>query len=138
MNDRQEKREPSGEVDLLAREVIGACIEVHKELGPGLPEACYQNALAVEFTLRDLAWEQEVPVKVFYKGHHVGEARLDFLVDKVLVVELKSVEELSGKHLGQVLTYLKITDLDLGLLVNFNELKVRDGIRRVVRTGCDS
>jgi GxxExxY protein len=124
--------EPDAEVDALARAVIGAAIEVHRRYGPGLDEALYQNALCVEFRLRDIPYVKEVIIKVEYKGEIIGERRLDFIVGGKLVVELKAVEQLLPLHKAQVLTYLKITGLKLGLLINFNVEVLKHGIRRVI------
>jgi GxxExxY protein len=87
----------------LATLVIGAAIEVHKHLGPGLPETVYRNALAHEFELRKIPYGREVPVPVYYKGRLVGEGRIDLLVANVLVVELKVVEVLTDTHRAQVI-----------------------------------
>jgi GxxExxY protein len=125
--------EPDRELDALASAVIGACLEVHKKLGPGLDEGLYERALCVELRLRDIAFVHQVVVPVEYKGEVIGERRLDFIIAGRLIVELKAVEELSPLHKAQLLTYLKITGLKLGLLVNFNSILLKDGIKRVIR-----
>ena len=124
--------EPSKELDELAQSVIGAAIEVHCHLGPGYLEGVYKEALAIELELRGIPFERQVPVSLDYKGHRVGEGRLDFLVGKELLVELKAVEALVPVHKAQVISYLKATGLHLGLLVNFNVSVLKGGIRRVV------
>ena len=124
--------EPSKELDELAQSVIGAAIEVHCHLGPGYLEGVYEEALAIELELRGIPFERQVPVSLDYKGHRVGEGRLDFLVGKELLVELKAVEALVPVHKAQVISYLKATGLHLGLLVNFNVSVLKGGIRRVV------
>ena len=126
------KREPKEELDRLAHAVIGAAIDVHRELGPGYLESVYEEALCVELRLRGLPFVRQPLVEVAYKGHLVGEARLDLLVGGALIVELKAVETLLPIHTAQVVSYLKATGNHLGLLINFNESKLRDGIRRVV------
>ena len=126
--------EPSQEVDKLAHSVIGAAIEVHRNLGPGYLESVYEAALAVEFDLRGISFERQKPIRIQYKGHPIGEARLDFLVGEILIVELKAVESLAGIHTAQVISYLKATRLQLGLLINFNVPVLKEGIKRVVYT----
>ena len=117
----------------VSRRVIGAAIEVHRHLGPGLLESSYSAALARELSLRGLTAEREVPVLVSYKGDAIEDAyRLDFLVERSLVVELKTVEVVLPVHRSQLLTYLRWTGLRLGLHINFNVPLLRDGISRVV------
>jgi GxxExxY protein len=118
----------------IAEAVIGAAIEVHRHLGPGMPESCYRRAMSRELDLRELRHECEVPFPILYKGVEVGMGRLDVLVEKVLVVELKAVEALTAAHKAQVVTYLQLTHLKLGLLINFNVVVLKDGIKRVVNT----
>lgn len=118
----------------LSHSVIGAAIEVHRALGPGLPESAYRNALSHEFTLRGLIHLVEAPVPVIYKGITVGEGRVDILVGGRLVVELKTVEHLADVHRAQVIAYRSALNLELGLLINFNVSLLADGIRRVIRS----
>ena len=124
--------EPDEELDRLAHQVIGAAIEVHRQTGPGLDEASYESALAIEFRLRNIPFQKEVTYVVTYKGEEIGKRRIDFIVGRRLVVELKAVEEIAKVHLAQVRTYLKITGLQLGLLLNFNTAILKDGIKRVI------
>lgn len=113
--------------------VIGAAIEVHKALGPGLLESVYQTCLLKELHIRGMWVESEVPVTVKYKGDVITEAyRVDLLVNNKLVVELKAVDKLTSVHKAQLLTYLRLMNRRLGLLINFNELVVRNGINRVI------
>ena len=121
----------NSETEALASKVIGAAIEVHKELGPGLPEVAYENALAKEFVRRNIPFERQKCVEILYKGEPVGECRLDYFVSGELVVELKAIEALADIHTGQVISYLRITNKRLGLLVNFNVMLLKDGIKRV-------
>jgi len=123
---------PSAQIEKLARQVIGAAIEVHRELGPGFLEATYEEALAFEMRHRAIPFQRQAIVRLFYKEHPVGEGRLDFLVDEVLVVELKSVDTLLPVHMGQVIAYLRATGGHLGLLLNFNAETMQAGIRRVI------
>jgi len=126
------RSEPSQEVDDLARKVIGAAIEVHRALGPGYLESVYEEALAYEIGLYNIPYERQVKVKVAYKGHSVGEGKLDLLVAKILPVELKAVDALAPIHQAQLLSYLKMTGLQLGLLINFNVPLLKQGIKRVI------
>jgi GxxExxY protein len=128
---RGESADPESE--RVATLVIGALIEVHKHLGPGHAEISYRNAVCEELRVRNLSFACEVPVEVVYKGKIVGNGRIDLLVCGVLIVELKSVEQLTTVHKGQLLAYLAATHLRLGLLVNFNVERLKDGIKRVVR-----
>ncbi|MEX2092382.1 MAG: GxxExxY protein [Pirellulales bacterium] len=127
-------REPSQRVDDLARQVIGAAIEVHRILGPGFLESVYEEALAIEFTLRNIPFERQKPILLIYKDNPVGDSRLDFLVGEELVVELKAVEIVHPIHPAKVINYLKMTGLDLGLIINFHVEQLRDGIKRIVVT----
>jgi GxxExxY protein len=116
----------------LTGTVIGAAVEVHRSLGPGLLESAYHDCLKHELDLRRVAYESEVQVPVVYKGCIVGEAyRVDLLVEHKLVVELKSVEKLLNLHKAQLLTYLRLFDRRLGLLINFNTVLLKDGLTRV-------
>ena len=124
--------EPSKELDDLARLVIGAAIEVHRVLGPGYLESVYEEALFYEIELRGILCERQVKISVDYKGHRVGESRLDLLVAKILPVELKVVDVLAPVHQAQILSYLKMTSLQLGLLINFNVPLLKQGIKRVI------
>jgi GxxExxY protein len=118
----------------LAEAVIGAAIEVHRHLGPGLPEVSYRNALCRELELRGISHACEVPLPIFYKDVEVGKGRLDILVEASLIVELKSVDALTPVHRAQVVTYLQLTKLKLGLLINFNVVVLKDGIKRVINS----
>ena len=116
----------------LARIAVDAMIEVHRELGPDLLENSYEHCLAFDLRSRGLDVKQQVNLPVLYKGVQLDVGyRLDLWVNEKLIIEVKSVEELHPVHWAQVLTYLKLTKNKLGLLVNFNEKLVRDGIRRV-------
>lgn len=124
--------EPPPRIDRLAREVIGAAIEVHRNLGPGFLESVYQGALVVELRLRGIPFVQQHPTAVGYKGTKVGDGRVDFYVGNGLVVEIKAVEQLTSLHKAQVISYLKALDRPLGLLINFKVPVLKNGIRRVV------
>ena len=112
--------EPDPELNRITNAVIGAAIEVHRELGPGYPEAMYEKALALEFRARDIAHTEQHPISVIYRNTLIGEGRIDFLVMGQVVVELKSVDRLNPVHTGQMIAYLKATGCKLGLIINFN------------------
>ncbi len=117
----------------ISKEIIGAAIEVHRQLGPGLLESAYEECLAHEFTLRGIQFERQKPLPVVYKGIKLDCGyRLDFLVAQSVVVELKAVEKLMPIHDAQTITYLKLTKCKLGLILNFNVRLMRTGIKRVV------
>jgi GxxExxY protein len=117
--------------DTLTESIIGAAIEVHRVLGCGLLESVYETALCHEFKLRGIAYQQQVPVKVVYKGMVIEGQRLDLLVNDEVVVELKSLAKLPEVARAQTLSYLKATGLKRGLLINFGEYRLVDGIKRI-------
>ena len=128
---RQRAGEP-GRFWGLSERVIGACIEVHRVLGPGLLESAYEQCLAHEFGLRKLGFERQLPVPVLYKGIALEFGyRVDFVVERALVVELKAVEHLLPVHEAQVLTYLKLLNLPTGLVVNFHSDAIKGNVRRI-------
>ena len=117
----------------LATDIICAAIEVHRALGPGMLESTYQQCLAREFDLNGISYSRELPVSLDYKGMQIEQAyRLDFLVNDLVVVELKSVHAIEAVHKAQLLTYLKWSGKRLGLLMNFNVPVLRSGIHRIV------
>jgi GxxExxY protein len=126
--------EPDAELDSLSYAVIGAAIEVHRHLGPGLDEGLYEEAMAVELNLQNIKFTRQVMIPVTCKSKQIGEKRLDFLIDGRLIVELKAIEQLTALHKAQVLTYLNVTRLKLGLLINFNSPVLKDGIKRIIRS----
>ena len=116
-----------------SRIVIGAAIEVHRHLGPGLLESAYEEALAHELRLNKLKVLRQVFVPVQYKGLEINDAfRMDLLVEDLLVAEIKSVDKLSGIHEHQLHTYLRFSGKRVGLLLNFNSPSMRSGVKRVV------
>ena len=118
--------------DALSNQIIGAAIEVHRHLGPGLLESAYQQCLAHELAGRRIPFELEKPVAIAYKGARLDCGFcLDFLVGGLVVVELKAVDRILPIHEAQVLTYLRLTGCRLGLLLNFNEMRMADGIKRL-------
>jgi GxxExxY protein len=120
----------------LSEHVIGACIGVHSYLGPGLLESAYQTCLAHELHLRGLSYIRERPLLIDYKGVRLDAAyRFDFLVEDLLLIEVKSVAGLEPIHTAQMLTYLRLAMIDVGLIVNFNAVPLVRGVRRLVRKG---
>ena len=119
--------------EAAARQCIDAAVPVHKTLGPGLLESAYEHCLAHELTLRGIAVQRQVALPVVYEGEKLDAGyRLDLVVDSSVIVEVKSVEALAPIHDAQVLTYLKLSGLRIGLLINFNVVLLKQGIRRLV------
>lgn len=117
----------------ISSQIIGAAIEVHKLLGPGLLESSYEACLLYELKKQGLEVKSQVMLPILYKGVQPDAGyRLDILVESRLILEIKSVEKLEGIHTAQLLTYLRLTKLKLGLLINFNSVKLIDGVKRVV------
>jgi GxxExxY protein len=117
----------------LSSAIIGAAIEVHRALGPGLLESAYEQCLARELSLREIPFERQRPVPIYYKGTQLDCGyRLDFLVAGMIVVEVKATDALLPIHQAQLLSYLKLGGWKLGLLVNFHVPLLREGIKRVV------
>jgi len=117
----------------ISSEIIGCAIEVHKELGPGLLESVYEVCLAKEFVARGIYFERQLFLPVKYKSNILDlDFRIDFLVKDAIVVEIKTVEKLIPVHEAQLLTYLKLSEKRLGLLINFNECLLKNGIRRML------
>ena len=123
-------------INQLSSKIINAAIRVHKELGPGLLESVYQRCLSIELKGKGLHIESEVPVPISYRGRQVHEEgfRIDILIEDLIVIELKAVEKILNLHKKQLLTYLKLTGKPLGLLINFNEVMLKDGITRIINT----
>lgn len=121
--------------DEISEAVIGACIEIHQQLGPGLLESAYEECLCHELSLRGIPFERQKPLPIVYKAVKLDCGyRLDLVVAGKLIVELKAVEELLPIHEAQLLTYLKLTDLSVGLLVNFHVPVLKHGLKRIVNT----
>ncbi len=119
------------EKDELTERIIGAAIEVHRLLGPGLLESIYEEALCVELGLRGIKCQRQVAIDVVYKGHVIKGQRIDLLVEQQVVVETKSVSKLPEVAMAQALSYLKATSLKRGLLLNFGCSRLVDGIKRI-------
>jgi GxxExxY protein len=121
------------EMNALTEEVIGACIEVHRALGPGLLESAYYKCLCYELELRTIHFQPEIALPVKYKALRLDSAyRIDLLIENCLVIELKAVEKIIPVHKAQLLTYLRLGNWPVGLLINFNVPVLKDGITRLV------
>ena len=122
----------SKEVEELVHTTIGCCLTVHRALGPGLFETIYSRAVALELRENGISFEREKPYPVLYRGELLCEQRLDFVVEGQIVLELKAIERLASVHHAQLLTYLRVSRLRVGLLMNFNVAVLRDGLVRKV------
>ncbi len=121
------------DINQLSSKIIGASIEVHKGLGPGLLESTYEACLCHEFDLRSLSYERQKALSINYKGKKLDCGyRLDIVVENAIILELKSCDRIEPIHKAQLLTYLKLSGLNLGLILNFNVPLMRDGIVRIV------
>jgi len=119
--------------DPVTERIIGAAIDVHKALGPGLLESAYETCLCHELAIRNISFQKQVPIAVVYKDMRLDCGfRADIIVDSSVVVEIKAVERLMGIHDAQLLTYLRLAQISTGLLINFNTSLLKDGIRRLV------
>ena len=117
----------------ISSKIIGAAIEVHKQLGPGLLESTYETCLAYELKQMGLDVKQQQALPVVYKEVKLDAGyRIDLLIENKVIIEIKSVEALADIHTAQLLTYLKLKDLKLGLLINFNSVRVIDGLKRIL------
>ena len=120
--------------ETLIKSIIGAAIDVHRELGPGYLEKVYENAMTLELRHRGLAFATQVPIAILYKDVKIHGQILDIVVEEKVILELKSVATLLPIHEAQILSYLKSTNLSAGLLINFKETMVKNGIKRFVQT----
>lgn len=117
----------------LSYNIIGAAMKVHDTLGPGLLESAYESCLAYELTKREIKFKRQVPLPIHYDGVLVDCGyRLDFLIEDSIVLELKAIEKLLPIHEAQIMTYVKLSKCTLGIIINFNVLWLKDGIRRIV------
>ena len=116
----------------LTKKIIGCAIEEHRQLGPGLLESIYEKALCIEFSFVGLKFENQKSIVVQYKNKRIGEFRIDILVENSIVLELKSVERFDPVFEAQLLSYMKLGNYKLGLLINFNSHLLKDGIKRLI------
>jgi GxxExxY protein len=126
------------QADELSRTVIGAAIEVHRIMGPGLIESIYERCLIRELDLRKLSSVNQRIITIEYKGISFEEPlRFDVLVQDCLLLELKCVQEILPVHKAQLLSYMKLLDIPIGLIINFHEMKLTDGLARLILSGAD-
>ncbi|MGA0854766.1 MAG: GxxExxY protein [Luteolibacter sp.] len=122
----------TNQIDRIAKEVVDAAFKVHCALGPGLLESAYEACLAHELTKRGYSVERQKPQPVIYEGLEIEVGyRLDLIVENLIIIELKAVEQLAPIHQAQLLTYLKLSNKQIGFLINFNVPLIKDGIRRI-------
>ena len=125
--------------DEVTSTIIGACIEIHRELGPGLLESTYEECLCYELSIQGVPFERQKSIPVTYKSVHLDCGyRIDLVVDRKVIVELKAVDALLPIHEAQLLTYLKLSNLSLGLLINFHVPVLKSGLKRIVNSFSES
>ena len=130
---KMHKGTPHTDVEKLSNIAIGSAIEVHRQLGPGLLESAYQRCLYYELTNSGISVESEKPMPIIYKSIHLDHGyRMDLVLENKLIIEVKTVENFINVHTAQLLTYLKLGDYKLGLLINFNVALLKNGIKRVI------
>ena len=122
----------SMKLNKITEKIIGCAIEVHKRLGPGLLESIYEKALCIELRLAGLKFKQQKSLPVLYKNESIGKFKIDILVENKIVLELKSVERHDPLFEAQILSYMKLGNYPLGLLINFNSKLLKDGIKRFI------
>ena len=122
-----------GDDNAITERIIGCAVEVHSHLGPGLLESVYETALCIELSDAQLPFQRQTGIPLYYKGQLISEHRPDLIVAERVVVEVKSVERYDQIHTAQMLTYLRVTQLRTGLILNFNSAWLKSGIRRVMR-----
>jgi GxxExxY protein len=121
-----------GDDVLLTERILACAIEVHRHLGPGLLESIYESAICMEFNTARLLFKRQIGVPLYYKGTLISEHRPDLVVEDRVIVEIKSIERLDRIHMAQMLTYLRVTRLRTGLILNFNSAVLKQGMRRVI------
>ena len=119
------------QINMLTSQVISAAFAVHKALGPGYLESVYESAMVEELLYQKIRFDQQKNIAVNYRGKKVGESRVDLLVSEILIVELKAVEMILPIHKAQLLSYMKMMKLPVGLLINFNTVSMKEGIKRM-------
>src|SRR5262245_34762333 len=126
----------SDDLEDLIHRTIGCCIKVHRTLGPGLPERAYTRAVCIELSAEGISFETEKRYSVLYRDQLICEKRVDCVVEGQLVLEIKSVEQLAAVHRAQILSYLRISKLPVGMLLNFNVAVLADGMKQIGRASC--
>jgi GxxExxY protein len=131
--DKHRGTEDTEKINFITEKIIGAAIEVHKSLGPGLLESVYETCLCHEFQLLGMSFERQKAVSIFYKGVCLESClRIDIVVENTVVIELKCVEKIAPIHESQLLTYMRLTGIQTGLILNFYTPRIIDGIKRMV------
>ena len=127
-------KEPNHQIDALATQVVDAAFQVHKRLGPGLLESIYETCFCFELKKRGILYERQKPVVIKYDGIELNEPalRIDVLVDSSIIIEIKAVDEHKKLFEAQLMTYLKLTNKQLGFLINFNVSLIKNGIKRII------
>ncbi len=120
------------ELNKITEKIIGSAIEVHRTLGPGLLESIYEKALCYEFTINNITYQNQIIVPIIYKETTLGTHIIDILVENEIIVEIKAVERMNPLYEAQLLSYLRLYDKKLGLLINFNVPYLREGIKRMI------
>lgn len=121
------------QVEKISQKVVHCLYEVHKNIGPGYLEKIYEDCLCEEFELQGVKYTRQAPLKIIYKGREIPTLyRLDLVVENKIIIELKCVEKILPVHKAQIMSYLKMSDLELGFLMNFNSVLMKEGLRRVV------
>ncbi len=120
------------DLNLITDKIIGCSIEVHKQLGPGLLESIYEEALCCEFEFHNILYQRQFFMPVIYKGKKISDFRLDLIVENEVIVELKAVSRIESVFEAQLLSYLKMADKKIGLLINFNVPVLKNGIKRMI------
>src|SRR5262245_5306536 len=121
-------------VERIVTETIGCAIEVHRHLGPGFRERIYERALCLELSSRGIAFECEKPIDVQYKRWMIPGQRIDLIVGSLVIVEIKAIPKVRALHRQQIVSYLRRTDLQVGLIVNFNTTLLKNGLHRIIRS----
>jgi len=120
------------DLNAITERIIGCAIEVHRNLGPGLLESIYDKAMCYEVGRNGMKYQSQVSIPILYKGNILGDHRLDLIVEDAIIAEHKAVDRLDPVFKAQLLSYLRLTNKKLGLLINFNVPYLRDGIQRVI------
>ncbi len=139
IEDTEKRSDNAEKSNALTQMIIGAAIEVHRELGPGLLESIYEKALCRELVQQGIPFQKQVPIPVRYKGELLdGNLRLDIVAESCVIVEIKAVDSVLQIHEAQLLSYLKLSGIKIGLLINFHSLTLKQGIRRIMNGYLDA
>lgn len=120
------------DLNAVTEKIIGCAIEVHRNLGPGLLESVYEKAMCYEIGVQGIRFQNQVQVPIVHKGSNLGEHRIDMVLEDAVIVEFKAVDRMEPVFKAQILSYMRLTNMKLGLLINFNVPYLRDGIQRII------